>query len=110
MAAPACDCERALLTLRNVLTIATTVTAIVAVLTGVVAAVPVIVRRFGPIGFLLGSVGARLLRTDALQRLTNQSDAIEGVFFRVREEVIFLEQEIARSTGRTITREVLPRA
>lgn len=92
--APECDCERALLTLRLVLTISAAVGVLVAVATALVTTVPLIILRRIPI---LGAILGRLLQNSVMRRIEAQRDAIEGVFFRVREEVQLIEQSIARS-------------
>lgn len=96
--APECDCERALLVLRQVLTMAATVSVLVAVSTALVTTVPVLILRRIPV---LGVILGRLLQNTVLRRITQEADFIEGTFFRVREEVQLIEQSLlrARSSG-----------
>lgn len=98
MGQPACDCERILLTLRQVLTIAATVSILVAISSALVL-VPLVVATRLP---LIGRVLLRLGGQQALKQLQDQSAVIEGVFTRVRSEVDLIERELIR--------EVLPRA
>lgn len=94
---PQCDCERALLTLRQVLTISAVVSLLVAISSALVL-VPFVVATRLP---LIGRVLLRLGGSQAIKQLQDQTATIEGVFVRVRNEVSLIERELAR--------EVLPR-
>lgn len=90
--APQCDCERALLTLRQVLTMAASVGILVAILNALVV-VPTLILSRVP---LLGRIFARLVAGRALQQLENQANTFEGIFVRVRDEISLIERELAR--------------
>lgn len=87
---PECDCERILLTLRQVLTIAASVGLALAVIDVIVVALPLVLRRIPLIGTILG----RIATTTVLRQLSNEARTIEGVFVRVREEVALIERQL----------------